>query len=127
MRQPTLTSALFGLRIWVAFMALVNLVIFFVYYGYLMPKDDKGLLQLRAIDAKIRHAKFIDRTTDADFVDPFACTGSDCHVFQSYMIFPVVTGFFALVEVLVTLIRDPVLPAAKEFKDVEDNAILMTK
>lgn len=186
MQRPTLTSALFGLRVWVAFLALINLIIVSVYYGYVMPKNNKGLseldsdafidfywrdymlilvsvlllfayvysiwgkslstvhkyiraslmslpalfllsLQLRAIDAKIRHAKFIERTTDAGFIYPFACTGADCHIFQSYMFFPVVTGFFALVEVLITLVRGPVHPATKEFKDIEDDAIPMTK
>ncbi|KAK5827763.1 hypothetical protein F5H01DRAFT_317097 [Linnemannia elongata] len=186
MQRPPLTSALFGLRVWVALLALINLIIVSVYYGYVMPKNNKGLseldsdaiiefywrdymlilvsvlllfayvysiwgkslstvhqyirasllsllalfllsLQLRAIDAKIRHAKFIDRTTDAGFLDPFACTGADRHIFQSYMFFPEITGFFALVEVLVTLVRGPDLSAAKEFKDIEEDAIPMTK
>ncbi|KAH7058064.1 hypothetical protein BKA57DRAFT_531355 [Linnemannia elongata] len=186
MQRHPLTSALFGLLVWVAFLALINLIIVSVYYGYVMPKNNKGLseldsdafidfywhdymlilvsvlllfayvysiwgkslstvhkyirasllslpalfllsLQLRAIDPKIRHAKFIDRTTDAGFLDPFVCTGADCHIFQSYMFFPVITGFFALVEVLVTLVRGPDLSAAKEFKDIEEDAIPMTK
>ncbi|KAF9328910.1 hypothetical protein BGZ91_000792 [Linnemannia elongata] len=153
MQRPTLTSALFGLRVWVAFLALINLIIvsvYYVYVVYVMPKNNKGLseldsdalidfyrrdymlklvsvlllfayvysiwgkslstvhkyirasllslpalfllsLQLRAIDAKIGHAKFIDRTTDAGLFDPFACTDADCHIFQSYMFFPVIT------------------------------------
>ncbi|KAG0058450.1 hypothetical protein BGZ90_004945 [Linnemannia elongata] len=163
MQRPTLTSALFGLRVWVAFLALINLIIvsvYYVYVVYVMPKNNKGLseldsdalidfyrrdymlklvsvlllfayvysiwgkslstvhnLQLRAIDAKIGHAKFIDRTTDAGLFDPFACTDADCHIFQSYMFFPV----------LVTLARGPALSAAKEFKDIEEDAIPMTK
>lgn len=147
MPRPTLTSALFGLRVWVAFLALINWIIVSVYYVYVMPKNNKSLseldsdafidfyrrdymlilvsvlllfayvysirgkslstvhkyirasllslsalfllsLQLRAIDAKIGHA---DRTTDAGLFDPFACTGADCHIFQSYMFFPMIT------------------------------------
>ena len=175
MQRPTLTSALFGLRVWVTFLALINLIIVTAYYGYVMPKNNKGLseldsdafidfywrdymlilvsvllliayvyfiwgkslstvhkyirtslmslpalfllsLQLRAIDVKIRHAKFIDRTTNAGFIDPFACTGVECHISQSYIFFPVVAEFFALFEVLVMLVRSPALSAAKELR-----------
>jgi hypothetical protein len=42
MHRATLTSALFGLWVWVGFMALVNLAIISTYYSYVMPKNNRG-------------------------------------------------------------------------------------
>ncbi|KAK3848485.1 MAG: hypothetical protein J3R72DRAFT_429128 [Linnemannia gamsii] len=88
--------------------------------------------QIRYMLVKIKHADALNRDSQgATHVDYFSCFGIDgpeCPVMQGYTFFPIVVSLFVLIEVIVTLVRGPLLPLSptKELKDIEDNSILLT-
>ncbi|KAF9121640.1 hypothetical protein BG015_005772, partial [Linnemannia schmuckeri] len=72
-------------------------------------------VQLRQIAAMIKFAKMINarRPEQLSSYDPFSCANSDgsvdatCSLLQCHLFVPVIVGFFAIIEVAVTLVRGP--------------------
>ncbi|KAF9279701.1 hypothetical protein BGZ88_012600 [Linnemannia elongata] len=175
-----MAPAIFGLRLWMAFVTLVNFSITLTFYAYLVPLMNKGVddfegsegfefywgdyaiiiasvflfpaylysiwgkkllisnkyaraalmllpalfligVQLRQVDLTIKFAKMVNesRPSSALQIDPFSCKDSEgdvvssCAVAVSHIFVPVVTGFFVMIEVAVTLFRGP-LHSSKE-------------
>ncbi|KAF9099837.1 hypothetical protein BGX23_011437 [Mortierella sp. AD031] len=162
-----MAPAIFGLRVWLAFVALVNLSIVIAFHAWFTPHlnktrrelDDSGpflykydwvdytvintsvllfLSYLYSICGKPRIHKYARaflmllsaclllgvqlRQVDLIMItirafaprdydhNPFSCSGtvdSTCALYQSYTFFPIVTGFFSVIEVPVTLFRGP--------------------
>ncbi|KAF9099836.1 hypothetical protein BGX23_011436 [Mortierella sp. AD031] len=166
-----MAPAIFGLRVWLAFISLVNLSIVIAFHAWFIPflnelnkrKDFLELspyeydwvdytviitsvllllsylysiwgkprvhkfvraflmllcaclllgVQLRQVDLAIRLVK-----RHSIEYNPFSCSGADdstiaaaCGLQQGYTFIPIVTGFFAIIEVFVTLFRGPLHP-----------------
>ncbi|KAF9546131.1 hypothetical protein EC957_010117 [Mortierella hygrophila] len=184
-----MAPAIFGLRLWMAFVTLFNLSIIIAWCAYLIPLNNKYAdiaakadhdtyndfnpiqryeyywgdyaiiiasvvlfpaylysiwgkkplvsnkytraflmllpalfligVQLRQVDVTLMFIKFVvDRPRKSGF-NPFSCANSDgsvnadCALIQSHIFVPIVTGFFTIIEVAVTLFRGP-LHSAKE-------------
>ncbi|KAK3839527.1 MAG: hypothetical protein JOS17DRAFT_190089, partial [Linnemannia elongata] len=172
--NTNMAPAIFGLRLWMAFVTLVNLSLLIAYYGYLVPSINKHAeqtdynfpyqfywgdyaiiiasvilfpaylysilgkkplvsnkygraalmllpalfllgLQIHQIDVTIKMVKWINERRSQQFgeMEPFSCADSDgivdpdCALSQSHTFVPVVTGFFVIIEVAVTLFRGP--------------------
>ncbi|KAF9134765.1 hypothetical protein BGX30_011782 [Mortierella sp. GBA39] len=77
-------------------------------------------VQLRQVDLALKFAKFIKERRGLEF-EPFSCASSnghvdaDCALSQSYIFVPIVTGFFTIIEVAVTLFRGPLHPAKETY------------
>ncbi|KAG0274748.1 hypothetical protein BGZ96_004112 [Linnemannia gamsii] len=76
-------------------------------------------ISLRQIQFQITAAKFLNENRELrevqDF-DPFSCAGwadstKFCIIMQLYFFVPIITGFFVIIEVFVTLFRGPLHPA----------------
>ncbi|KAG0301008.1 hypothetical protein BGZ97_002980 [Linnemannia gamsii] len=75
-------------------------------------------VMLRSIRLLIDSFKLTSDSSPDNFavkIDPFTCIGFNkpegpCTVMKSYVIVPMITGFFVIIEVLVTLIRGPLHP-----------------
>ncbi|KAK3839528.1 MAG: hypothetical protein JOS17DRAFT_190091, partial [Linnemannia elongata] len=72
-------------------------------------------VQLHQVDVRIKRVKEFNEFLGEEFskIEPFSCASSDgsedpnCVLVQSYTFIPVVTGFFVIIEVAVTLFRGP--------------------
>ncbi|KAF9118246.1 hypothetical protein BG015_006699, partial [Linnemannia schmuckeri] len=78
-------------------------------------------VQFRQIDRSVELANRInaDQTEGFPRYNPFSCAGingdmsAHCRVSESYTFIPIIVGFFAIIEVAVTLVRGP-LHSAKD-------------
>ncbi|KAG0284987.1 hypothetical protein BGZ96_010709 [Linnemannia gamsii] len=176
-----MAPAIFGLRLWLTFVCLVNLVTIGTFYGwyvglvneqqssighprYVYEWDNYGMIissvlifiaylysiwgkktltsnkyaravlmlipglillgiSLHQVRLQIKKAKFVNdhRVTDEGNFNPFSCAGYGgdltemCVVIQCYIFVPIITGFFVIIEVFVTLFRGPLHPAKNEY------------
>ncbi|KAF9288589.1 hypothetical protein BGZ88_008115 [Linnemannia elongata] len=75
-------------------------------------------IMVRAIRHLIESLKLSSDKSDDNFevrIDPFTCIGfgetkGPCTVLKCYVAFPIVVGFFVVLEVFVTLLRGPLHP-----------------
>ncbi|KAG9070435.1 hypothetical protein KI688_007971 [Linnemannia hyalina] len=79
-------------------------------------------VQLRQIDVALMFFKFVVERSGRDrWIKPFSCANSDgsvdaeCTLMQSHIFVPIVTGFFAIIEVAVTFFRGPLHPAKEVY------------
>ncbi|KAF9538406.1 hypothetical protein EC957_006781 [Mortierella hygrophila] len=92
---------------------IVRAVLMLIPGGFLLG------IMVRAVHHLIESLKLSsDKSSNDNFtvrIDPFTCIGfgntdGPCTVLKCYVSFPIVVGFFVIIEVLVTLLRGPLHP-----------------